>query len=82
MTTPFKSTIEGFKYFGIKITPSLNEISTANYDTLVEKVAEMPNRWSTAYIHDRPNKFIKSDNVTKILVLFPNTSIATVRLIL
>lgn len=37
---PFVNTSEGFQYLGIKITPKIYNISTANYESLVTEVSE------------------------------------------
>uniref|UniRef100_A0A3Q3GBT7 Reverse transcriptase domain-containing protein n=1 Tax=Kryptolebias marmoratus TaxID=37003 RepID=A0A3Q3GBT7_KRYMA len=63
VATPFK-TSTGFTYLGIKITPSLSEISTVNYNPLVEKVTEMLNRWSNL-----PISMIGRINILKMTIL-------------
>uniref|UniRef100_A0A3B5R0Z3 Reverse transcriptase domain-containing protein n=1 Tax=Xiphophorus maculatus TaxID=8083 RepID=A0A3B5R0Z3_XIPMA len=64
VTTPFKTTTKGFTYLGIKVTPSLNEISITNYNPLVEKVTEMLNRWSNL-----PISIIGRINLLKMTIL-------------
>lgn len=46
INTDFTLANEGFKYLGIKITPDLSKIITANYNPLVDEVTETLNRWS------------------------------------
>uniref|UniRef100_A0A3P9C2P3 NACHT domain-containing protein n=1 Tax=Maylandia zebra TaxID=106582 RepID=A0A3P9C2P3_9CICH len=49
VATPFKTTTTGFKYLGIRITPSLKDITSINYDPLVGEVTEMLNRWTNLH---------------------------------
>lgn len=43
-------TTEGYGYLGVKITPDLNNITSANYDPLLEKVTETLNHCPTLLI--------------------------------
>lgn len=64
INTPFVTTTEGFKYLGVKITPELKDIIPKNYDPLIEKTAEMLDRWSTL-----PVSMIGRINLIKMTVL-------------
>lgn len=69
--TPFMTTTEGFRYLGVKITPELNEITLTKYNSLLEKITEALNRWSTLPISMTGQ--INLIKMTTIFILFSNT---------
>lgn len=62
--TPFMTTTDGFRYLGVKITPELRDIVSANYDPLVDGVTEKLNRWSNL-----PISMIGRINIIKMTIL-------------
>lgn len=58
------TTTKGFKYLGINVTPELKDIIPTNYDPLIERTAEMLDRWSAL-----PISMIGRINLIKMTVL-------------
>lgn len=71
---PFVNASEGFKYLGIKITPKISNISSANYDSLVTKVSEEITRLTKFY--PRKNKHFKMSILPKFLYIFQSIPLA------
>lgn len=62
--TPFVVSKEGFTYRGVKITPTVNEIISANYYPLTDTVIQLINRWTQL-----PISLIGCINILKITIL-------------
>lgn len=61
---PFIKATEGFKYLGLKITPKINNISSANYNPLLAEVSEEITRWTTL-----PFSILGRINIIKMSIL-------------
>uniref|UniRef100_A0A8C6SR27 Reverse transcriptase domain-containing protein n=1 Tax=Neogobius melanostomus TaxID=47308 RepID=A0A8C6SR27_9GOBI len=61
---PFFNATEGFTYLGIKITPQINTIVSANYDPLMGEVRESIEKWTTM-----PISMIGRINLIKMAIL-------------
>lgn len=68
---PFINAINGFKYLGIVITPTIDKLVSANYNPVITKVCETVDRWSSLPISliGRIN-IIKMNILPKFLYLF------------
>ena len=64
LLTPFSSTEKGFTYLGIKITPAINKLTTANYNPIVDSTLKSISRWTKL-----PISMIGKMNIIKISVL-------------
>lgn len=62
--TPFVVSKEGFTYRGVKITPTVNEIISANYYPLTDTVIQLINRWTQL-----PISLIGCINILKMTIL-------------
>lgn len=60
----FVNAVNGFEYLGIKITPKISSLSSANYEPLLLKVYEETTRWMTL-----PLSLIGRINVIKMNIL-------------
>uniref|UniRef100_A0A8C9ZB38 Reverse transcriptase domain-containing protein n=1 Tax=Sander lucioperca TaxID=283035 RepID=A0A8C9ZB38_SANLU len=61
---PFVNATEGFKYLGIRITPKISILSSANYEPMVVEVSEEITRWTTL-----PLSLLGRINIIKITIL-------------
>lgn len=61
---PFVNSSEGFSYLGIKITPKISALSSANYEPLLAEVSEDINRWSAL-----PVSILRRINIIKMNIL-------------
>ncbi len=61
---PFVNAVNGFDYLGIKITPKVSLLSSANYDPLTAKLSEDTTRWMTL-----PLSLMGRINVIKMNIL-------------
>lgn len=68
---PFNNAVNGFKYLGITITPSIKDLVSCNYDHMISTVNESMNSWSSMPISllGRIN-IIKMNILPKFLYLF------------
>ncbi len=62
--SPFTISQEGFTYLGIKITPTVNEIVSANYKPISDSITGLLNRWTKL-----PISFIGRVNILKMSIL-------------
>ncbi len=61
---PFVNAVNGFDYLGIKVTPKISLLSSANYEPLTAKLSEDTTRWMTL-----PLSLMGRINVIKINTL-------------
>ncbi len=64
LSHPFVNAVNGFDYLGIKITPKVSLLSSANYDPLTAKLSEDTTRWMTL-----PLSLMGRINVIKMNIL-------------
>lgn len=74
---PFANATEGFVYLGVKITPAIKQISSANYEPMLARVSEDITRWTSLplSIIGRINT-IKMNVLPKFLYLFQSIPLA------
>lgn len=74
---PFVNATEGFKYLGINITPKISNISSANYEPMLQNVTEQITRWTTLPLSmlGRINT-VKMTILPKFLFLFQSIPLA------
>lgn len=68
---PFNNAVNGFKYLGITITPTIEDLVSCNYDPMISTVTESMNSWSSMPISLLGHiNVIKMNILPKFLYLF------------